>query len=73
MNALGFSADLSGASMEAWRKQSAHGYITISAHDTTKHGRYRAVSPGVPAASLRWWGAISRRELLVPCAWTVQR
>jgi hypothetical protein len=39
----------------------------------TKHGRYRAVSPDVLAASLRWCGAISRRELLVPCAWTVQR
>jgi hypothetical protein len=34
MNALGFSADFSGARMEAWRKQSANGYITISAHDT---------------------------------------
>jgi hypothetical protein len=33
MNALGFSADFSGAGMEAWRKQSANGYITISAHD----------------------------------------
>jgi hypothetical protein len=34
MNALGFSADFAGVSMEAWRKQSANGYITISAHDT---------------------------------------
>ena len=31
MNALGFSANFSGAGMEAWRKQSANGYITISA------------------------------------------
>jgi DNA-binding response OmpR family regulator len=34
MNALGFSADFTGASMEAWKKQSANGYMTISAHDT---------------------------------------
>jgi hypothetical protein len=34
MNALGFIADFSGATMETWRKQSASGYITISAHDT---------------------------------------
>jgi hypothetical protein len=33
MNALGFSADFTGASMEAWKKPSASGYITISAHD----------------------------------------
>jgi hypothetical protein len=34
MNALGFSADFTGASMEALKKQSANGYVTISAHDT---------------------------------------
>jgi hypothetical protein len=34
MNALGFSADFTGAGMEAWKKQSANGYMTISAHDT---------------------------------------
>ena len=34
MNELGFAADFMDASMEAWRKQSATGYIMISAHDT---------------------------------------
>ena len=34
MNELGFAADFMDASMEAWKKQSATGYIMISAHDT---------------------------------------
>ena len=34
MNALGYSADFMDASTEAWKKQNATGYVTISAHDT---------------------------------------
>jgi hypothetical protein len=33
MNALGFSTDFTGDGMEAWKKQSADGYMTISAHE----------------------------------------
>jgi GT2 family glycosyltransferase len=35
MNDLGFAADFMDASGEAWKKQSATGYIVISAHDTS--------------------------------------
>ena len=34
MNALGYTADFMDASTQAWKKQSATGYVTISAHDT---------------------------------------